>query len=151
MLDEVAVEGCSADAYDLGDRFHGVLSAGVQLSGDGEFVGREDGWSSADASSGSCGGEAGDGAVADEVAFELGEGAEEVEHEFAAGGRCVDVLGERSEPDLVFGEGSYGFDEVAQGSAEPVESPHDERVTGPELVEDLGQFFAGRASRMLCR
>ena len=74
-----------------GDGLHGVLSAGVHLSGDGELVGAECWWSATDSSSG--GGEAGHGAVADEVAFEFGEGAEEVEHEFSAGG-----------PDLAFGE-----------------------------------------------
>ena len=44
----------------------------MQLSGDGELVGGECWWSAADSSSGSCGGEAGHGAVSDEVAFELG-------------------------------------------------------------------------------
>ena len=76
----MAVEGCSADADDFGDGFHGVLTAGVHLLGDGEFVGRQGRWSAADASSGSCGGEAGHGAVADEVAFELGQGAARAEH-----------------------------------------------------------------------
>jgi hypothetical protein len=47
-----------------------------------------------DASSGSCCGESGHGAVANEVAFELGDGTEDVEDEFAAGGRGVDMLGE---------------------------------------------------------
>lgn len=69
----MAVEGCSADTDDFGDGFHGVLSTGVHLLGNGEFVGRECWWSAADASSGSGGGEAGHGAVTDEVAFELGE------------------------------------------------------------------------------
>ena len=45
-----------------------VLSAGVHLSGDGELVRGECWWTAAD----SGGGEAGHGAVADEVAFELG-------------------------------------------------------------------------------
>lgn len=69
----MSVEGCSADADDFGDGVHGVLAAGVHLSGDGELVGCECGWSAADSSSGSCGSEAGHGPVADEVTFELGE------------------------------------------------------------------------------
>ena len=107
------VEGGSADADDFGDGFHGVLSAGVHLSGNGEFVGCEGGWPAADAASGSGGGEAGEGAVAYEVSFEFGEGAEEVEHQFAGGRGGVDVLGEGSEPDLAVGECGDGFDEVA--------------------------------------
>ena len=35
---EVALEGGTADANDLGDGSHGVLSAGVHLSGNGELV-----------------------------------------------------------------------------------------------------------------
>ena len=112
-MGEVAVEGCSADADDFGDGFHGVLTAGVHLLGDGEFVGRQGRWSAADASSGSCGGEAGHGAVADEVAFELGEGTEQMEDELAAGRGGVDVLGERPESDLAIRECGDGFDEVA--------------------------------------
>jgi hypothetical protein len=29
-----------------------------------------------------------------------------------------------------------------QGPAEPIESPHDERVTRPKLIEHLGELFA---------
>lgn len=65
-----------------------------------------------------------------------------MEHELAAGGCGVNILGERPEPDFAVRERSDGFDEVPQGSAEPVESPHDERVARPELVEDLGEFFS---------
>ena len=66
-------------------------------------------WSAADSSSGSGSGEPGQ----DEVAFELGERAEEVEHELAAGGGGVDVLGERPEADLAVRERGDGLDELA--------------------------------------
>ena len=90
----MSVDGCSADADDFGDCLHGVLAAGVHLTGDSEFAGRECGWSATDASTGPCRGEASHGSVANEVAFELGYSAEDVEDEFAAGGRGTDVFGE---------------------------------------------------------
>ncbi len=95
-----------------------------------------------DASSGSCGAEAGHGAVADQVSFEFGKCAEQMKHEFAGGGRGVNVLGERPEADLAVSECRDGFDEVAKQPAEPVEPPHDERVARPQLVENLGEFLA---------
>ena len=70
---EVPVEGCSADADDFGDGFHRVLAGGVHLAGNAQFVGGEGSWPAADSSSGSGGAESGQGAVADDVAFELGE------------------------------------------------------------------------------
>jgi hypothetical protein len=54
------------------------------------------------------------GAFADEVAFELGERAEDVKDEAAA----------------------------RQAAAEPVELPDDERVAGPEVVERAGELGA---------
>ncbi len=90
----MSVKGCSADTDDFGDCLHGVLAAGVHLAGDSEFAGCECGWSATDASSGSCCSESSHGAVANEVAFELGYGTEDVEDEFAAGGCGVDVFGE---------------------------------------------------------
>ena len=33
-------------------------------------------------------------------------------------------------------------DELGSRAAEPVESPYDERVARPELIEDFGEFFA---------
>lgn len=109
----MSVKGCSADTDDFGDCLHRVLAAGVHLAGDSEFAGCECGWSATDASSGSCCGEPGHGAVANEVAFELGDSAEDVEDELAAGGRSVDVLGERPEPDIAFSERGHGLDEMA--------------------------------------
>ena len=71
----MSVERCSANTDDVGDGLDGVLSAGVHLACDSEFVGGEGLWSSADSSSGSRCGEAGECAVADEVAFEFGDAA----------------------------------------------------------------------------
>ena len=43
------------------------------------------------------------GVFADEVAFELGQGREHMEHELAAGGGGVDRLLEAAEPDAAVG------------------------------------------------
>jgi hypothetical protein len=49
--------------------------------------------------------------LADEVAFELGQGGEDVEDELAAGGG-VDRLLEAAEPDAAVGEAGDGVDQV---------------------------------------
>jgi hypothetical protein len=94
------------------------------------------------APAGSGGSQAGGGAFADEVAFELGQGGEHVEHELAPGGGGVDCLLEAAEPDAAVGQVGDGVDQVAQGAAEAIQLPHHEGVAGAQLVEQLGE---GRA------
>jgi glycine/D-amino acid oxidase-like deaminating enzyme len=76
-------------------------------------------------------------AFADEVAFEVGQGGEDVEDELAAGGGGVDRLLEAAEPDPAISQPSDRVDQVAQGAAEAVEFPDDQGVAGPELVQEL--------------
>jgi len=52
----------------------------------------------------------GGGAFADEVAFELGQGREDMEHELAARGGGVNGLLEAAEPDPALGEFGDGVD-----------------------------------------
>ncbi len=92
------------------------------------------------AASGSGGVESGSGAFADQFSFHLGEAGEDVEHEPAAGGGGVDVLGQAAEADLAGVEVGDEVDEVAYGAAEAVEAPHHEGVTGAELVEEPVEF-----------
>jgi hypothetical protein len=81
------------------------------------------------------------GALQDEVSFELREGGEDVEDQ--RGG--VDALLERAKPHLPpGGAGRECRHQMAEGSAEPGESPHHERVARAELVEDLVEFGACR-------
>jgi hypothetical protein len=91
------------------------------------------------------------GAFADEVAFELGQGGEHVEDELAAGGGGVDRLLEAAEPDPEIGQAGHGVDQVAKGAAEAVQLPHDQGVTGAQLVQELlegGAVDAGAAGRL---
>jgi hypothetical protein len=100
------------------------------------------------AAAGSGGGQPGAGAFADEVAFELGQGGEDVEDELAAGGGGVDRLLQAAEPDAALGQAGDGVDQVAQGAAEAVELPNDQGVTRAQLVQELledGAVGAGAA------
>ena len=54
----------------------------------------------------------GDRALADQVAFELGQGREDVEHQLAARGGGVDRLLEAAEPDFAVGQAGDGVDQV---------------------------------------
>jgi hypothetical protein len=56
------------------------------------------------AAAGPSGGQPRGRALADEVAFELGQGGEDVEDELAAGGGGVDRLLQAPEPDAALGE-----------------------------------------------
>ena len=93
------------------------------------------------------GGQPGGRAFADEVAFELGQGREDMEDELAAGGGGVDRLLEAAEPDPAVGEAGDGVDQVPEGAAEAVEFPDDQGVAGAELVQELGRGWAGRGGR----
>ena len=73
----------------------------------------------------------GDRALADQVAFELGQGREDVEHQLAARGGGVDRLLEAAEPDFAVGQAGDGVDQVAQGAAQSVELPDDQSVARP--------------------
>jgi hypothetical protein len=64
----------------------------------------------------------GAGALADQVAFELGQGGEDVEDVLAARGGGVDRLLEAAEPDAALSQAGDGVDQMSQGAAEVVES-----------------------------
>jgi hypothetical protein len=89
------------------------------------------------AAAGSGGGQPGAGAFADEVAFELGQGGEDMEDELAAGGGGVDGLLEAAQSDAAVGQAGDGVDQVAEGAAEAVEFPDDQGVAGAQLVQEL--------------
>jgi hypothetical protein len=78
-------------------------------------------------------------AFADEVAFELGQGGEDMEDELAARRGRVDCLLQAPQPDPAVGQAGDGVDQVPQGPAEAVEFPDDEGVAGAELVQELGE------------
>jgi hypothetical protein len=76
---------------------------------------------------------------ADEVAFELGQGGEHMEDELAARRGGVDRFLQAAEPNPMLGKAGDGVDQMPQGAAEAIQFPHDQGVTRPQLVQDLGE------------
>lgn len=77
---------------------------------------------------------------ADQVAFELCEAAEDVEHERAA--RCAGVyrFGQGAEPHSPLVERDHQVDKVLHAPAEPVELPHHHGVALSQQVEHVVKF-----------
>ena len=77
-------------------------------------------------------GQAGAGALDDELALELGQGGEDAEHELACSGGCVDrgtLAGQDPQAHPATGQLVHQVDQVPQIAAEAVELPRDEHVT----------------------
>jgi hypothetical protein len=138
----MTVESRPTDFDGRGDGLEGVLFAVVELAGDGELVRGHDARAPTGAAAGAGSSQARDRALADELPLELGQGAKDVENETAGWGGCVDALRERAEADLAGREIRDDGDQVAQVPPQPVQSPHGERVTGPEVIEHLVEFRA---------
>src|SRR5262245_29076759 len=65
-----------------------------------------------------CGGDLVAGALGDDLALELGEREQHIEHQAAHRGRGVELLGDRDEGDLALLEGAHHTGEVEQAAAE---------------------------------
>jgi hypothetical protein len=77
-------------------------------------------------------GQPGTGAFADQVAFELSQGGEDVEDELAARRGGVDCLLEAAEPNPTLGQARDGADQMSEGAAEGGRVPDDQGVAGPQ-------------------
>ena len=137
----VAVEGAFGNPEGGADVGDGVVRVGFHRSGQGDLGGGERWFAPSPAAPGARGFEARPGALADEVALELGQGGEDVEDQLAARRRGVDMLLQAFEADAARVEGVDGIDQVREGAAEPVELPDDESVARAEVVQ--GGFQAG--------
>lgn len=80
--------------------------------------------------------------LADQLALELGESTEDMEDEFSAAGRGVNLLGQAPEADPPLRERVHQLDQVRERPSEPVKSPDDEHVAGPQEVDRLGKLGA---------
>jgi hypothetical protein len=87
-------------------------------------------------------GQPGAGALADQVAFELGQGGEHVEDELAARSGGIDRLLQAAKPDTALSEVGDGVDQVPQRPAQPIKLPHHQGVAGAELVQGLVEDWA---------
>jgi hypothetical protein len=92
-------------------------------------------------------GQPGAGALADQVALELGQRGEHVEDELAAWPGGVDRLLQAAEPDPAVGQPGDGVDQMPKGPAEAVELPDDQGVAGAQLVQELAREQVGRCGR----
>src|SRR6266516_604438 len=123
-LAEVAVDRGAAHAKGLGDRGDGVLPGRVELAGHPQPVAGQHRRPAAVAAAGASGGQPSPGALADKVAFELGQGGEYMEDKLAARRGRIDGLLQAAEPDPALGQAGDSVDQVAQGPAESIELPH---------------------------
>jgi hypothetical protein len=92
----------------------GATPRAVHLLGHLDLVGGHDRRSTTVAAAGPGRSQPGAGPFADKVAFELGQGGEDVEDELAAGGGGVDRLLQAPEPDPAIGQPSDGVDQMPQ-------------------------------------
>jgi len=79
------------------------------------------------------------GALADQVALELRQRAEDMEDQLAAARRRVELLGQAPEADPAPLQPVQGRDQRRQGTPEPVEPPDGERVARPEVGQGRSQ------------
>ena len=89
-------------------------------------------------------GEAGHGSLANDVPFEFGQRAKQVEDELTARARGVDVLGQGTEADTLIAESADGGDQVGKRAAEPVELPDDKHIAFARDRQRLGK--SGRSA-----
>jgi len=116
-----------------------MRGVGQQVAGRGDDLGRgDDGPAGAAALAG--GGQALAGPGDDELADELGQRSEDVEHQPPAGGRGIQGLVQRSEPDAAAAQVRDGGDQVLQRAGEPVQGGHDEGVAGLQELQRGAQL-----------
>jgi hypothetical protein len=85
VASDVPIDGGTTDAQGLGDRRHRVLPGAIHLLGHLQLVPAQHRRPTTVAAASPRGGQPGAGTFADQVAFELGQGSEDMEHELAPG------------------------------------------------------------------
>lgn len=81
--------------------------------------------------------ETGVGALADQIALELGQRAEDVEHQHPARSCGIDVFGELAEPDTPRRQLADFFDQMAHRATKTIEFPDHQRVAATQVGERL--------------
>ena len=77
------------------------------------------------------------GPLADHLSLELCQSAEDVEDQFSAAGRSVDLLGQALETDAPLLQPSDRLYKVWEGSPETIELPDDEGVPRADVAERI--------------
>ena len=117
----MAVEGRGRHAQALGDLDHGDLGIEQQSLGRGQVLGLEGRGPATSTATRPCCLQAGQGALADDAALELGQGREDVEDQLAAGRGGVDRLGERAQADAALAELLDGLDQLLERAGQAVQ------------------------------
>jgi hypothetical protein len=84
------------------------------------------------------GGEAGDRALPDQLALELGERGEDAEHQLAGGGRGIDrgsLSGQHAQSDAARIKIMHDVDQMTEIATEPIEFPHNEGIARADRFE----------------
>ena len=84
------------------------------------------------------------GALAHQVALELGQGAEHVKHQLAAAGTGIDLLLHAHQADAHLVELSAEQDQVVQRPPQPIEPPDRQHITDARHFQRHGEARAGR-------
>src|SRR3954447_1653758 len=151
-LGQVAVEGRLGDAHEPADLGDAVLLGAVELHRELALLGREQLRPPAEPAPRPGRAEPGLGALADEVALELGERPEHVEDQPAAARGGVERLLQAPEAGLALLEPLGERDQVLERAAEPVEAPDDQGVAGPRPLQrqrEARPFGPGAADPVL--
>jgi hypothetical protein len=134
---EMAIDRSSTDAQGSGDLCQRMLLRVIHLTSERDFGRRHARRAAARAASSSRGCQSGQRALADEVALELRQGAEEVKDELAPRRGRIDVLLQTAEADIAPLEIGDRVDQMTQRTSQTVELLDDEGVGRPQLVEDF--------------
>jgi hypothetical protein len=132
----MAVQGSPTHSED----FSYVADSAALVTHSGGFTllgGRQCGWPATDLAAFARGGEASVRAFAEQLPLERGEGTENVKDEFTPGGGSVDLFGDRCEPHSPGFQLGHEFDQVREVTAEPVEPPHAQGVSGQQGGQEL--------------
>lgn len=146
-LRDVFIDGRPAHAQQPGDRGNRVLRPGQQLARVPDPFRRHGGRAAWARAAGGRRVKPGAGAVRDDLADELGERCEHVEHQPPVRGGGVQALMQRDEPDVVPAQPGHGHHQVPQRAAEPVQPGDHERVAWPQRLQAGREHIAAAVAR----
>lgn len=135
-----SVDRGPADSEDFADLRNGHVPLLIKPLRGLHLISRQGRGAATSSAVGASGSQTGVGALPDQVALKFGESGEDMEDQPATRRGGVDRLLQGPEADVAFAQHVQLVDEVPNGPAEPVESPDNEGVPRPDLVEELVEF-----------
>jgi hypothetical protein len=148
----VGVERAGGDAELLGHIGCGVAPVGHHRHGRAQLRASHQPWPATRTTAGAGRGETGHGALAEEVALELGQGGEDAEHEPPGDARGIDAAGQHPEADAAGLQRAHQLHHMGERAADPVQLPDHERIAGADHVQRTGEAGSvgdGTATRVL--